>query len=75
MADIIGIGVKKFPINLAQFLKWSGSVLTGGEAKELIRSGQVMLNGSVCQTPGQHLQAGDIITFSDIDYIVTFNGE
>lgn len=60
------ISVNNFPINLAQFLKWAGLVLTGGEAKELIHAGLVRLNGETCQTPGQKLAPGDVITlFTD----------
>lgn len=55
------VTVNRFPITLAQFLKWAGLVLTGGEAKELVRAGLVKINGAVCQAPGQQLSPGDLI--------------
>ena len=34
-------------MKLDQFLKWKGIVSTGGEAKYLINTGQVLVNGEV----------------------------
>lgn len=53
------VTVSRFPITAAQFLKWAGAVLTGGEAKELIRDGFVLINGEVIAAPGQKLNPGD----------------
>ena len=58
------IAVNRFPITLTQFLKWAGLVLTGGEAKELVREGLVLLNGQVCTVAGQKLQPGDLVTLA-----------
>lgn len=58
------IAVNRFPITLTQFLKWAGLVLTGGEAKELVREGLVLLNGQVCTVVGQKLQPGDLVTLT-----------
>lgn len=55
------IRVKSLPITLAQFLKWCGATLTGGQAKELIQAGRVQLNGELCLQPGRKLQPGDLI--------------
>ncbi len=71
------IYVQSFPITLAQFLKWCGAVLSGSEAKELIRGGDVLLNGTECLMPGKQLAAGDIVTLlgeEDISYQVTEQG-
>lgn len=57
--------IRSLPITLAQFLKWSGAALTGGQAKELIREGLVSLNGEVCLIAGQKLQPGDMIGVTD----------
>lgn len=54
--------VRSFPITLTQFLKWAGAVLTGSEAKELVRCGYVLLNGEECNVAGKKLTAGDIVT-------------
>lgn len=53
------VTVSRFPITAAQFLKWAGAVLTGGEAKELIREGYVLVNGEVINAPGTKLNVGD----------------
>lgn len=53
------VNVSRFPITAAQFLKWAGAVLTGGEAKEIIREGLVMVNGEVITAPGHQLNDGD----------------
>ena len=57
--------IKNLPITLAQFLKWSGVALTGGQAKEMIHEGAVSLNGEICLVAGQKLQLGDIIGIDD----------
>lgn len=53
------------PIRLDQFLKLSGFVRSGGEAKYLIQSGQVLLNGSVETRRSKKLQPGDVVTLGD----------
>lgn len=55
------VTVSRFPITAAQFMKWAGAVLTGGEAKELIREGYVLVNGEVITAPGHKLNAGDVL--------------
>ncbi|HHT01648.1 MAG TPA: RNA-binding S4 domain-containing protein [Firmicutes bacterium] len=50
-------------INLAAFLKWTGLSTTGGQAKLVIRSGQVMVNGVVETRPGKSLKPGDQVGF------------
>ncbi|KGG25573.1 MULTISPECIES: RNA-binding S4 domain-containing protein [unclassified Prochlorococcus] len=46
-------------MKLDQFLKWQGWVATGGEAKQLIQSGQVFVNGTVETRRGRHLSSGN----------------
>lgn len=48
-------------IKLDQFLKFSGAVATGGNAKELVASGAVMVNGETCLMRGKKLRPGDIV--------------
>lgn len=50
-------------IQLDQFLKWKGLVSTGGQAKMVIQSGEVLLNGLVETRRKKKLKAGDKITF------------
>jgi ribosome-associated protein len=46
-------------ITLAQALKAAGLAGTGGQAKYLVRSGDVTVNGSAATQPGRKLHAGD----------------
>ena len=68
------VEVKSLPITLAQFLKWCGAALTGGQAKELIHAGLVSLNGSVCEVAGQKLQPGDIVSVEQQNFKLVYNG-
>lgn len=49
-------------IKLDSFLKFAGLCDTGGEAKERIISGDVMVNGEVCTMRGKKLRPGDRVT-------------
>ena len=49
-------------IKLDQFLKWQGLAGTGGQAKHLIQSGQVQVNGQVETRRGRKLRSGDTVT-------------
>ena len=53
---------EKQGIRLGQYLKLIGLVATGGEAKWLIQSGQVQVNGQVETRRKRQLKAGDKIT-------------
>jgi ribosome-associated protein len=46
-------------ITLAQALKAAGLAGSGGQAKQLVRSGAVSVNGAVETQPGRKLHAGD----------------
>ena len=63
--------VEKFPITLAQFLKWAGLVINGGEAKILIRNGLVNLNGKTCLIAGQKLAVGDLVTVQEKKFLIS----
>ena len=49
-------------ITLGAFLKFSGVVSSGSEAKELVALGKVLVNGEVCVLRGKKLYNGDTIT-------------
>ena len=51
-------------IQLDQFMKLQGMVNTGGQAKIVIQSGQVLLNGQVETRRKKKLKAGDAVTFN-----------
>jgi ribosome-associated protein len=48
-------------IRLGQLLKVAGIVDSGGEAKELIASGEVTVNGEPETRRGRQLHAGDLL--------------
>ena len=48
-------------IRLDAFLKLCAAVETGGHAKVLVQSGQVLVNGDVCEMRGKKLQNGDTV--------------
>lgn len=48
-------------IRLDALMKLGGAVPSGGQAKVLIQTGQVMVNGSVCTMRGKKLAAGDVV--------------
>jgi ribosome-associated protein len=48
-------------IRLGQFLKLADLIDTGGEAKVLIASGDVTVNGEVDQRRGRQLVPGDVV--------------
>ncbi len=52
-------------IKLDSLLKFSGVAETGGQAKVLIQSGLVTLNGEVCTQRGKKIRSGDIVNFED----------
>ncbi len=49
-------------IRLDDTLKLTGTVGTGGQAKVMIQSGLVAVNGEVCTMRGKKLRLGDIVT-------------
>jgi ribosome-associated protein len=57
----VRINMEGETIKLDQFLKLSGIVQTGGEAKLLIQNGEVKVNGTVEVRRGRKLMAGDRI--------------
>ena len=57
-------------IKLDQFLKWQQITQTGGEAKVLIQSGYVEVNGELEVRRGRKLFTGDVVTVDDRSYEV-----
>lgn len=58
-------------IKLEAFLKFSGAVETGGEAKNLIQNGDVLVDGEVCTMRGKKLTPGMAVTLDGSVYRVT----
>ncbi|MFK4851831.1 RNA-binding S4 domain-containing protein [Microbacterium sp. ZW T6_19] len=59
--DDISIGGEM--IRLGQFLKFSGLIDTGGDAKEAIIDGYVSVNGEEERRRGRQLHDGDLVSF------------
>lgn len=57
-------------IKLGQFLKLSGIIVNGGEAKIILQSGLVLVNGRVEMARGKKIFPGDKVFFDDIEYMV-----
>jgi ribosome-associated protein len=53
------IVVREVPIELCQFIKFGGLSDSGGEAKQLIAEGRVLLNGTVETQKRKKLAVGD----------------
>ncbi len=58
-------------MKLDQFLKWHGLVASGGEAKNLISSGFVSVNGTPETRRGRKLGKGDLVRFGSNELVVT----
>lgn len=58
MRDVILRGDE---IRLGQLLKFAGVSGTGGEAKELLSAGAVIVNGEVDTRRGRTLRHGDVV--------------
>lgn len=57
-------------IKLDQFLKLMGVVQSGGEAKLVIRKGEVEVNGKVETQRGRKLVMGDRVTYNGQEFLV-----
>lgn len=58
-------------IKLEAFLKFAGAVETGGEAKNCIQNGQVLLDGEICTMRGKKLVPGMVVSLGGSTYRVT----
>ncbi|MBR3267350.1 MAG: RNA-binding S4 domain-containing protein [Oscillospiraceae bacterium] len=56
------ITIKTPFIKLEQLMKLANLTDTGGFAKNLIQSGNVLVNGEVCTMRGKKIRNGDIVT-------------
>ena len=57
-------------IKLQDLLKFTGEVETGGEAKEVIQAGEVLVNDEVCTMRGKKLRPGDVAVFDGKRFVV-----
>lgn len=57
-------------ITLGSLLKLLNLVQSGGEAKQMIQSGEVMVNGEVCTMRGKKLRRGDRVEVGKEIYMI-----
>lgn len=62
-------------ISLNDVLKLSGLAATGGQAKMLIQSGQVRVNGEVETRRKRKLHQGDVIVVGEHEFVLELDGE
>ncbi|OCL28435.1 RNA-binding protein [Orenia metallireducens] len=55
-------------IKLDQFLKWANLVSTGGEAKVIIKAGDVKVNGEIEERRGRTLRTDDVVEYQGMEY-------
>ena len=49
-------------IKLDSLLTFAGIAAVGGEAKFMVTSGAVLVNGEVCQMRGKKIRPGDVVS-------------
>ena len=57
-------------IKLDALLKFAALVETGGEAKQLIQDGEVLVNGQICTMRGKKIRPGDKVELDGQEVIV-----
>ena len=66
------VEITKEPVELYKILKFEGLVSSGGEAKQVIAGGQVLLNGEIETRKRKKIVSGDIITFGKDKLLIRF---
>ena len=67
---MIDIKINTEFIKLDAFMKFTGMVYTGGDAKGFVQDGSVKVNGEVCTMRGKKLHPGDVVSFNGDDFRV-----
>lgn len=65
------IAIETEYIKLDALLKYAALVGTGGEAKQVINDGMVLVNDEVCTMRGKKIRPGDIVQFDTFRLEVT----
>ena len=63
--QVVELAEESDGIRLGQFLKLAGMLDTGGEAKSLLATGIVRVNGEVETRRGRHLVRGDRVSVGE----------
>jgi len=61
MQDVV---INRVPVELYKVLKFEGLVASGGEAKQAVAEGMVIVNGELEMRKRRKLNAGDVIEFN-----------
>lgn len=64
------ISIRGETIDLDQFLKLAGVVQSGGEAKHVIQSGAITVNGESETRRRRTLKVGDLVTVEEAEFRV-----
>ena len=59
-------------IKLQDLLKFANLVESGGEAKECVQGGEVMVNGQICTMRGKKIRPGDVVVFDGEELTVAY---
>lgn len=69
------VTIKTDVIQLDQFLKWTNTAASGGEAKLLIQSSQVSVNGQIETRRSVKLLPGDVVELTSGEKFVVRSSE
>ena len=67
------VEISSEPVELYKILKFEGMVATGGEAKQVISEGLVLVNGKVETRKRKKIIAGDTIEFDQEKIRIQFD--
>ncbi|MBB6629149.1 RNA-binding S4 domain-containing protein [Nocardioides sp. KIGAM211] len=62
MTEPVDVPIRDQSIRLGQFLKLANLIESGSEAKEVVASGTVLVNGEPETRRGRQLVLGDVVT-------------
>jgi len=61
-------------VRLGQLLKLAGAVESGGQAREVLAAGEVLVNGEVDERRGRQLSDGDVVELGGRSWRVLVEG-
>lgn len=71
MAEPVPVVVRTDGIRLGQFLKLADAIDQGSDAKAVLASGDVLVNGEQEARRGRQLASGDLVSVMGVDYLVS----
>lgn len=67
------VEITRQPVELYKILKFEGLLSSGGEAKQVIAAGLVLVNGKVETRKRKKIVSGDVIEFNHEKLRICFN--